>query len=280
MKLTGLILLLSVFCFPLNAQYVDEDGRVKKDKVIAELKQLPDGSPEQRAYADSLAPIIRKEIVSHYFSNQSENGQSHDMFSVSLMERRMGDFTFLRREGYGVDTDTVSTEVLALESQMEALKDSLHTLYEQLIDITRRGDAESRATKEKAALMIGKSPFIEHIEYVFENDSDLSFGLIVNERLEPIIDCWGCQRSGLVGLVSGLSPEEKEIYRWRVMPFLIEYWGRPGEYTATHYPFEFVTFANLTHKYKNPHLLLEFMRSNAEDPNSGIYQHLDKYFGE
>ncbi len=276
---------LLLFAVSLSAQYLNENGEVLKDKIIEELKQYPDGSADQWSLKDSIVKDLFAEISMYSVLKEKSEVKSEAMLTLHHLSAGLRDFKILRSSNGPSwedlrKLDTISAEALAIESQIQSLNDSLYLLYDQLIDITQRGEEETRATKEKAAMMIGKSPFYDHIEYIFKNESSLNFGLLVDERGEFDDDCWGCQRSGLVGLTSWLPPSESKLYRWRVMPFLIEHFGRPDSFIGTYFPWEFATFVNLSHEYEGRHLLLEFMRANAKDPDNPLYEHLIQYFGE
>lgn len=281
-----LLAAILLFTASMASQYLDDNGEVLKDKIIEDLRQFPDASVQQRSMADSLVGEIHREINRHPALQDDRDLKMEGLKTLSRLMKRLGDFAFLRGSSelsvweQQRKLDTISAEVLAIESQIEAINDSLYALYSKLIDITQRGDEETRATKEKAALMIGKSPFYDHIKYIFDNESRLNFGLLMDERGQFIDDCWGCEKSGLSGLTSGLSRNERRMYRWRVMPFLIEHFGRQDYFSGPRFPWEFSTFSNLIHNYQSSHLLLEFMRANAEDPDSPVYKHLMRYYSD
>ena len=277
------ILLILVFLCSdsLFSQYLDDNGEVLKDKIIEELQQLPDASPDQRALADSIVTYIRNEISGHPVLQDNSDLRMEGFSTLHHMVTRLGDFTFLRGSSelstweHQRKLDTISAEVLAIESQIQSLNDSLYALYDQLIDITQREKLETRATKEKAALMIGKSPFYDHIEYIFENHENLVFGLVLDQFGDADTD-FGEYRSGMVGLISGFTGSERDYYSWRTMPFLLKYWG-DSDWATNHDPgFEVLLFFTLMQNFDNEKLLLEFMRANAKDPDTFIYKRLNK----
>ena len=280
-----ILLILVLLCSDsLFSQYLNDNGEVLKEKIIEELKEYPDGSAEQRSLADSLITDIQIEINRHPVLQNNTELRMEGFSTLHHLKTRLGDFTFLRRSPGPTSEelrklDTISAEVLAIESQIQSLNDSLYALYDQLIEITQRGEGETRATKEEAAMMIGKSPFYDHIKYIFENHTDLVFGLRIDE-FGDLYHEFGGYRSGMVGITSHLSNPEKKLYSWRIMPFLLKYWGDPNWASDLYPDYETVFFINLMLDYNKKHLLLEFMRVNAKDPDTPIYKKLNEFFGE
>ncbi len=279
-KVFNLLILVLLCSDSLFSQYLDDNGEVLNEKIIEELKEYPDGSAEQRSLADSLITDIQIEINRHPVLQYNTELRMEGFSTLHHLKTRLGDFTFLRRSPGPTweelrKLDTISKEALEIESQIALLNDSLYALYDQLIEITQRGEGETRATKEKAAMLIGKSPFHDHLEYIFENHRNLAFGLVMDRFGNLDID-FGGYRSGMTGLTSHLTYPEKRFYSWRVMPFLLEYWGDP-DWTADLNPgFEIAFFINLTIGYNKRPLLLEFMRANARDPDTSVYERLSE----
>ena len=271
-----------LFVSTINSQYLDENGQVLKEKIIDELKEFEDASADQRALADTIAENLLWELKTNPVLRENQDLKGEALMSLLRLRNRLGDFGFLLRTG-GLSQwekqrklDTVSLEMLMIESKIQSLNDSLYALYDRLIDITQRGDEETRATKEKAALQIGKSPFYDHIEYIFENHRDMNFGYVLDRFGDADFSVY---RSGMVGLTANLERDERSMYEWRLMPFLLKYWG-DADWTANLSPshYEVVLFINMTHTYEQRESLFEFMRANAKDPDTEIYTHFEEFF--
>ncbi len=74
--------------------------------------------------------------------------------------------------------DTLSNDILLLEEKIKRLNDSLNTLYSECITIVESEDAQSRATKEMAAKLLGTSNDLSVITYIFDKKNELNFELI------------------------------------------------------------------------------------------------------
>ncbi len=281
-KTLSIVAVLAFFTGDLFSQYLNDQGEVRLDKIIDELKEFEDASANQRALAETIAENLHREINVNPVLQENRDLRNEALGTLVRLRNRLGNFGFLRRSS-GLSTwekkrklDTISVEALMIESKIQSLNDSLYALYDRLIDITQRGDEETRATKEKAALQIGKSPFYDHIEYIFENHRDMNFGYVLDRFGDADFSVY---RSGMVGLTANLERDERSMYEWRLMPFLLKYWG-DADWTANLSPshYEVVLFINMTHTYEQRESLFEFMRANAKDPDTEIYTHFEEFF--
>lgn len=260
----------------LFSQYLDDQGEVLKHKIIEELMEFQDDRVSQIAHANKIAKDLNREINHHPVLQENHDLKIEKLKILSQLMKGLGDFTFLRSvsdlspwEKQRI-MDSISLEALMIEYKIQSLNDSLYALYDRLIDITQRGDRETRATKERAAHLLGKSPFYDHIEYIFENHRSMHFGFVM-DRFGDMETDFGVYRSGMMGLISDLDKDDKKLYSWRLMPFLLKYWGDADWAADLHPDFEFLLFSTLTYNYKQTNLLLEFMKSNAKDPDTSVY---------
>lgn len=281
-----IFILLTFFLFienTIKSQYLDDYGIVLNERILDELKEFQDARTDQIAHADEIARKLHREINLHPVLQENRELKTKALFTLSQLMKRSGDFGFLRRVS-GLSplekqkiSDTISKETMLLELKIQSLNDSLYILYNNLIDITQRGNEETRATKERAALLIGKSPFYEHIEYIFENHKNMYFGFVLDPYGDMDTD-FGVYRSGMMGLITDLNKDDIMFYSWRLMPFLLNYWGNSQWAANLHPDFEFLLFTNLTHNFNQRNLLLEFMRANAEDPDTPIFKMLERRY--
>ncbi len=265
-----LITLIILFSINTQAQWINDDGEILTEKMLKELKTHPPGSEGQNTLVNKMVDSLMNVRLTHPALQGSLEKKFKLFETIQDLRMKSGEFQFLNptppQPRYIASEDTISSDILHLEEKIKRLNDSLNTLYEECIPILESGYAQTRATKERAAKLLGGSRNVDHIHYVFQNDKKLTFG---NSMDVGSGDCWGCNRSGMQGLF--YSSEDFKFERWRFLPFFIKYWGDPdwiGQKNDLN--FEFAMFSNISNDIKKPWLLYDFILANAEDPDSPI----------
>ncbi len=270
--------ILMVFTLSVEAQYVDSVGNVMKSLVINELKSFDLNITKQ----DSLRQKIINSIIYERRNNPLIKESSIKKIQTDLILQELigksGDFHFLNPEHikppYNKYTDTVSSEIILLENKLKILNDSIRIIYERCKHITEDNNSHTRATREKAAIVLGTSSHYDDIKYIFDNTNNLNLGISYESN------CWGCDRSAMRSFTSEYRDREveKKRMKWRYFPFFIDYWGDPNwQGQENNFDFELSFFYSLHYDYYKPWLLYEFIQVNAKDPNTPILKAIAKF---
>lgn len=274
----------------LNAQYITSDGEVNKDLMISELQHLERGSEEQSALIKDMLSELVKARKNHPALRESSEKRGKVGLAIINLGNKQGDFFFLNPQ-YAAqraierekENDTISLEVLLLETRLAFLQDSIREVYQELKTIVE-DENQTRATKEKAITVFATSNELKDIEYIFENSENFvfpDFGL--DHVLEDHYS--GEARTGMHALYRDKIPEygsRNEIslnHNWILFPFMVKYWGDQEwnkNFNEMDARLELVFALRMFLRYLNkPELLVEFMRANAKDPDTLIFKTID-----
>ena len=283
------LFILVILSANVNAQYINDDGQIDRDGMIADIKTYPYASEEQNDFIKEILTRLVSDLREHPAIQQSK--EKKDQLTLTIMDlgNRRGEFAFLnpRREQERAReerraNDTISIEVLNLDERLAAMQDSIRGIYQELKAIVEDED-QTRATREKAITLFATSNDLNDIEYIFENSSnhfftDMGGGFSDNQR--------GGHRTGMNALYgekipgSGVMNINIEDHNWILFPFLIKYWGdlewnkRVGSEKILEYVIARRMFLS---DLNRPDLLIEFMRANAKDPDTPIFKMLDRH---
>lgn len=164
------------------------------------------------------------------------------------------------------------------------MQDSIRGIYEELKAIVE-DEEQTRATKEKAITLFATSNDWKDIEYIFENNINLRF---TDVDIDFMLSgpYWGESRTGMHALyrdkIPGYVGRDNIAldHNWVLFPFMIKYWGDlewNKEIAELHRRLEFALGHRMFFRdYNKPELLIEFMRANAEDPDTPIFKMFDR----
>jgi len=273
----------------LNAQYISEDGEIDRESMISDLKQYKSGSEEQSELRNDILKELVTAARSHPAIQDSDEMRSEVILTIMDLGNKRGDFFFLspryeahREREERKANDTISMDLLMLEGRLAAMQDSIRGIYQELKVIVE-DEGQTRATREKAITLVATSNDLNDIEYIFENSSnhfftDMGGGFSDDQR--------GGHRTGMNALYlkkipgSGVMNINIEDHNWILFPFLIKYWGDPewNKRVGSEKILEYVIARRMFLSDLNrPDLLIEFMRANAEDPDTPIFKMLDRF---
>lgn len=289
MRYLFFLLFLFVFSIPSNAQYISEDGEINRETMVADLKEFANSSQEQNEFIKEILNELVSALRNHPTLQESEEKRSEVILTIMDLGNKRRDFFFLspRYEAHRAReerkaNDTISLDVLILQERLAAMQDSIRSIYQELKAIVEDED-QTRATREKAVTLFATSNDWKDIEYIFENNmnlyfSDLDFDFI---SFGPY---WGESRSGMHALYRDKIPSyggRNNItlnHNWILIPFMIKYWGDlewnkkiPDIERRLEFAFAHRMFLRDLNK---PELLVEFMRANAKDPDTPIFNNL------
>ena len=278
----------------LTAQFVNDAGEVKVDEIVAVLKSFEPLSHAQDSMSKAvIQSLLASTRVHPVLMSDLEKKKAVFLTMVDIATPK-GKFEFLtnrfkeyREREEVLKNDTIDSEVYALDKKYKALQDSMKSLEMHLLDIMQ-SPVKTRATKRRASTILGRTNNLAIADFMFKNYTLFMFG---DYDPDNSTDCWGCERSGAADFIGDKIYDEDistvdeyghkkvilpGIVNWTAFPFFIKYWGNK-EYnskldkTWSGGLFEFAVFHNMiTENYQKPWLLFEFMKANAEDPNSKI----------
>jgi len=274
----------------LNAQYISEDGEIDRESMISDLKQFKIGSEEQSELRNDIIKELVAAARSHPAIQDSDERRSEVILTIMELGNKRGDFFFLspRYEAHKAReerkaNDTISKDVLMLEERLVAMQDSIRSIYKNLKDIVE-DEGQTRATKKLAVTLFATSNDLNDIEYIFENSTNHMYPSIPADDL--FSDKYmGTLRTGMNALYWDKIPENEgrnevfEDHNWILFPFMIKYWGDPewNKNISSEKILEFVIARRMFLRDLNkPELLIEFMRANAEDPDTPIFKMFDR----
>ncbi len=293
MRYLFFLLFLFVFSIPSNAQYISEDGEINRETMVADLKEFANSSQEQTEFIKEILNELVSALRNHPTLQESEEKRSEVILTIMDLGNKRSDFFFLSPRYEALRTrevrranDTISLDVLILEGRLAAMQDSIRSIYQELKDIVEAED-QTRATREKAITLFATSNDLRDIEYIFENNmslyfSDLDFDFIA---FGPY---FGEASTGLYALYRDKIPGYADRNRislnhnWMLIPFMIKYWG-DLEWSKNIPDFDRRLQFVLAHRMflrdlNEPDLLIEFMRANAEDPDTPIFKMLERHY--
>ncbi len=282
------IFILIVFLLATSATHAQHrsyvaGGELLVDEIVETLQSYESGSAEQDAIVIQVINSLLRERLGSSEMVYSSKFNSHIDHTLQNLIAKRAQFHFLNPLPFRYDPsgsydqsfyrsadDTLSSEIIELEDKWEAFSDSLSIIYDEFKIIVENSKANTRATKERAANLLGRSPRTRDILYIFENGDNLGFGI-------HYMECWSCERSGMYGLINTSNFVDKPINYWRHFPYFIEYWGDPDwQDQSTQAPLEFLIFYNMLYEYKHPELIFQFIQANSKDPYSPILNSINK----
>ena len=284
------MLFFSFFSLAINAQYISEDGEIDRETMGSDIKTFPHSSKKQNDFIKEILNELVSDLKGHPAIQESK--EKRDKLTLTIMDlgSRRGDFSFLNphhvaqkaREERRTN-DTISMYVLILEERLAAMQDSIRGVYQELKDIVEDED-QTRATKKKAITLFATSNDLKDIEYIFENSSNHMFPSITSSEDIFSDKNRGTLRTGMNALYwdkipgNGGMNKITEDHNWILFPFMVKYWGDPewnirvGRENLLEYVIARRMFLRDLNK---PELLVEFMRANAEDPDTPIFKMLE-----
>lgn len=293
MKITWLILFVSFFFYSVNAQYVDEEGRVDKEKLLTELKLLENWSPEQDTLKEKIFDKLVEARQNHPKLIQSKDKRDKITLTIIELGNLTGDFFFLNPNNRNSPhyrrnrierrrADTVSHDLEILKQDLARFQDSLAMVYDAFKRIIESSN-ETRASKEKAVHLLATSNDLEDIDYLFANNRFLSFGTISEHGMNH----WNSHtdeelllstRTGMVALSKAkFHKEHQEIdfINWIILPYFIKYWGDP-EWVIGNTYIELIMILNMMREYKEPWHLMRFIKANVESTDTKIMEMIEQ----
>ncbi len=281
MKKNKNILLCLIVFFSLNAQaqWISDKGEVLTEKMVSELKNIDNNDLEKQELYSSMINSLVTALSEHPQILDSDEKKIKISTALKELANKNGRFHFLNKyPNKRRIPDTVQQNVLILEESFNLLRDSMYGVYNECKKIIENDELYSRASREKAANILGNSRRLEDIKYIFENDSILALG----RRLED--DCWGCERSAMYNFTKEYYSNTliyRQQIKWLYIPFIIEFWGDPNWSGQNNFhDFEVAFFKSIQDPYHQPWLLLDFIRANAKDPDTPILKTLVDFYDD
>jgi len=284
------VLLLAIQA--LNAQYISEDGEIDHESMISNLQQYKNGSEEQNELRNDIIKELVTAARSHPAIQDADEMRSEIILTIMELGNKRGDFFFLspryeahREREERRANDTISMDVLMLEGRLAVMQDSIRGIYKQLKEIVEDED-QTRATKKSAITLFATSNDLNDIEYIFENNNRLRFS---NLDLDFMLfgPYYGEARTGVYAVYLDKIPMDYISrnnvtldHNWSIFPFMIKYWGDTewnNELGERDILLEVALAQRMFLRDLNkPELLIQFMRANAEDPDTPIFKMFDR----
>ena len=238
--LLGLFLML-LFASGLSAQ---QDPLSFIDSLTNIIVQQDAESDAQKATVITLREQIFLEMKNNR-KNLSKEDRTRLLMALRNLETKQEDYVAL------IPRNDISPTILAYEKKLQAFKDSIRLIQEQLIEAIEEPRNTTR-TKEKAVQVLAGIHNEEVLQYLFENERNLRFGTIDPDNFEEEEI-----RTAMISILEEYLSEGK--VNWMIFPFIVKYVKNVGAY-------EIGLIRELSGYGRNGYLdtwyLLKFMQAN------------------
>ncbi len=249
-----------IFAFaPFTSQGQADSSLAYIDSLSLLIEQEERGSFRQQ----DIAAELRQRLFDSLKEKIPQEQRDLIWQTLNHISSKKGRYIVLNRY---TQPDTLSSEILAYEQTLQKLQDSILAVQQKLMEII---DApNSRSTKERAVFTLAKIHSPEVIQYLWDHEEKLNFGLFDSEDFDEEL-----YRTALIALdTEYLQPESGEK-RWLLLPGFLHSLRKIGLRELV----LLMEFFNKPPAFNAPWLLLDFILVNTEHLSEEEVQELNGY---